>query len=88
MGSVGRVGLPVALMSLLLAGVPAQAQSQSDKTGVGSVAVAGQESTSILMHPLVVGTVVAAAIGVALAVSASDDSALVTVSTSTSTTPQ
>lgn len=85
MGSVRCLGLTIALLLSPLEPT-ANAQSQAEKTGAGGV-VAGQDATSLITNPLVIGTAVAAVIGIALAVATAGDTAVVTVTTvSTATT--
>lgn len=83
MGSAGRLGFAIALLLSSLAPT-ANAQSQAEKTGSGGV-VAGQDAISLITNPLVIGAAVAAAIGVSLAVATSGDTAVVTVTTATTT---
>ena len=64
----------------------AYAQSQADKTGSGGTAVAGQEGQSLLTHPLTLGAIVAAAIGIAVATASADSSPVLTTTTITATT--
>jgi hypothetical protein len=70
---------------IALAGTPALGQSQADRTGTGGVA-AGQEGTPLYANPLVLGAIVAGAIGVMLAVAAADDSPVSTTTVTTTTT--
>jgi hypothetical protein len=76
---------PILAFALLAAlADSALAQSQSDRTGQGSVMVAaGQEGTSVLFHPITIGAVVAGAIAVMLVVATEDDSPIATTTVST-----
>jgi len=81
--------LPVALAAALACGaMPGYAQSQADRTGAGGVApAAGQEVGSLATTALVVGGVIAGAVGIAVAASGGDDeSSGASVATITSTT--
>lgn len=81
-----KKALTAVLLAAALAAAPSAgfAQSQVDKTGAGGVA-AGQELMGVPVIGLVVGGVIAVAIGVAVAAAASDDANQVNLSTVTAT---
>ena len=78
------VALIVALTSV---SVPGFTQSQAERTGTGDVApVAGQDTGNLAITGLVIGGVIAAAVGIAIAAGSSDHSNSTPVATVTSTT--
>ena len=77
------VGL--SLMAMLTAPVSGAAQSQAGKTGTGATA-AGQEIAGVPVMEFAVGTVIALAIGVAVAGALSDNANSVSLVTTSATT--
>jgi hypothetical protein len=81
-----RVVLVVTLFLALAAPTGLLAQSQAGRTGVGGVAVAGQEGGSLATTAIVAGAVIAAAVGIAVAIGGDDSDAKTPVSSVVSTT--
>ena len=85
MSGVRRLGLGGAMVLIGLSfGPPVPAQSQAEKTGTsGATSVTDFSLGNLVSNPLVVGVVIAGAIGAAVALTADSDSPIFTTTVTT-----
>jgi hypothetical protein len=83
-----RASLVTATVVAVLATAPmvGLAQSQADRTGTGGVAAGQEGSSGLVTTAVIAGAVIAAAVGIAVAVGSNDDNGTQALTTVTSTT--